>query len=116
VVVKPPATTSSKPLALFKLVGKPKSRSNGSLVLTVKVPAAGTLTARGVGRRTPIRPARVKTKKAATVKLTLRLSKVGKKLLRKKRRVKAKAKLAFTPVGGKAQRSTRTLTLRRARR
>jgi hypothetical protein len=110
----PPANNSTKPLALFRLVGKPKSRSDGSLVLSVRLPAAGTLTARGVGKRTPIRRARVKAKKAATVKITLRLSKAGKKLLRKKRRARAKANLVFTPVGGKAQKSTRTLTLRRA--
>ncbi len=111
----PPAKTATKPIGVFKLVGKPVSKSDGSIVLRVNVPAAGVLTGRGVGSRTPIRPARVNTKKAGTVKITLRLSKAGKRLLRKKRRAKAKATLVFTPVGGKAQKSTRTITLRRAR-
>jgi hypothetical protein len=112
----PQATTStSTSIGLFKLLGRPLSKSDGSVVLRVNVPAAGVLTARGVGRRTPIRPASVTTGKAGTVRITLRPSRIGKKLLRKKHRAKGKARLLFTPVGGQTQRSIHTLTLRRAR-
>ncbi|MGH2980199.1 MAG: PKD domain-containing protein, partial [Solirubrobacterales bacterium] len=98
---------SQPPMGTFRLVGKPRSRRNGSLLLRVHVPAAGRLTVRGRGARKPIRRARRNAAKPGTLRITVRLSKAGKRLLRRKRRAKVRAVLVFRPVGGARQRSTR---------
>ena len=98
-----------------RLVGKPVSRADGSLVLRVHAPAAGLLTVRGLGARKAIRPARANTARAGTVMVTVQLSKAGKALLRAKRRARVKAALVFTPVGGAPQKLARVLTLKRTR-
>jgi hypothetical protein len=99
----------------FRILGKPLSRADGSLVLRVLAPSAGRLTVRRSGRPAAIRPARADASKAGVLTVRVRLSSAGKALLRQKRRVKVKAALVFTPVAGSPQRSTRVLSLRRIR-
>jgi hypothetical protein len=110
-----PVQAAQPPIGLFRLVGKPLSRADGSLVLRVYAPAAGLLTVRGLGARRAIRAARANTARAGTVTITVRPSRAGKALLRSKRRARVKAALVFTPVGGAPQKSARVLTLKRAR-
>jgi hypothetical protein len=102
-------------MGLFRLVGKPATRANGSVVMRVFAPSAGELRVRARGRRAALRPVRAIATKRGTVKVTVRLSKAGKKLLRRRSRAKVKATLVFTPVGGAPQKATRVLTLKRAR-
>jgi hypothetical protein len=99
----------------FRILGKPVWRADGSLVLRIVVPSAGRLTVRAAGRPAAIRPGRADASKARTLTVRVRPSSAGRALLRKKRRVKVKAALVFTPVAGSPQRSTRVLSLRRTR-
>ena len=97
------------------MFGKPRARADGSLALRVHAPAAGRFTLRAVGRRAAVRPASKQASKAGTLTVTIRLSRAGKALLRKKPRARVRMALMFTPVGGAPQRSTSVLTLRRVR-
>ena len=97
------------------MAGKPRARADGSLTLRVHAPAAGRFTLRALGRRAAIRPAIKHAAKAGTLTVTIRLSATGKALLRKKRQARVRTALTFTPVGGAPQKSTRVLTLVRAR-
>jgi hypothetical protein len=106
---------SVPPIGLFRVSGKPRARVDGSLALRVHAPAAGRFRLRAVGRRAAVRPASKQASKAGMLTVTIRLSRAGKALLRKKRRARVRTALMFTPVGGAPQRSTRVLTLRRAR-
>jgi hypothetical protein len=109
------ATTDGVPtIGRFRVIGRLLARRNGSFVLRVEIPSAGVLAVRGVGAAPRIRSSRLHSGRPGIVNLTVRPSKGGKKLLRSMQRVRAKARLVFTPVGGPAQRSTRTLKLRRA--
>jgi hypothetical protein len=110
-----PVAAATPPIGRFRLVGKPRRRSDGGLSVRVYAPAAGRFTARGLGPRAAVRPASGQAAKAGTLTVIVRLSKAGRALLRKKPRVRVKAALAFTPVGGKTQRATQTLTLQRPR-
>ena len=101
------------PIGLFRVFGAPRSRADGSLVLRVHAPAAGRFTLRAVGKRAAVQRARKHASKAGTLNVTIRLSKAGKALLRKKRQARVRTALAFTPVGGAPQRSSRVLILRR---
>ena len=111
-----PAGQVSKPaIGRFRILGKPVSRADGSLVLRIVAPSAGRLTVRGPGRPAVIRSARAGASKAGTLTVRVRPSAAGSALLRKKGRVKVKATLVFTPVAGSPQRSTRVLSLRLTR-
>ena len=112
----PAGHVSKPPIARFRVLGKPVSRADGSLVLRILAPSAGRLTVRGPGRPAAIRPARAGASKAGTLTVRVRPSTAGSALLRKKGRVKVKAALVFTPVAGSPQRSTRVLSLRLTRR
>jgi hypothetical protein len=111
----PVGQVATPAIGRFRVLGKPLSRADGSLVLRILVPSAGRLTVRGSLRPTAIRPARAGASKPGTLTIRVRPSSAGKALLRKKRRVKVKAALVFTPVAGKPQRSTSMLSLQRTR-
>jgi uncharacterized membrane protein YgcG len=116
----PPAASTTQQSApaieLFRLAGKPRVRRDGSVVLRVLVPAAGRFMVRGAGTRSAIRPASASASKAGSLSVTVRPSKTGLALLRRKGRARVKTTLVFTPIGGKPQRATRVLTLRRSAR
>jgi hypothetical protein len=107
--------SSGAKLAKLSIVGKPKARTDGSLLLKVKVPAAGMLVVRGKGERAAIKSANKRATKAGTVHVAVRPSAAGLKSLRRKRAVKVRTTLVFTSVSGKTLKSTRTLTLKRVR-
>jgi hypothetical protein len=109
------APAGAPALSQFRLVGKPRSRRDGSLVLRVQAPAEGRLTVRAVGRKAPIRGASANASGPGLLNIRLRLSQAGKALLRKRSRVRVRVRLAFNPVGAAQQKSTRVLMLRRAR-
>jgi hypothetical protein len=111
----PVASLATPTIGLFRLAGKPRSRRDGSVVLKVLVPSAGRFTVRAAGTRPAIRPTSARAGQAGTVSVTVRPSKAGLGLLRRKGRATVKTALVFTPVGGKPQRSSRVLTLQRTR-
>jgi hypothetical protein len=79
-------------------------------VLRVRVPAAGTVRVRARGSRT-IRAARGHASAAGVVNVTVRPSRAGKAKLARQARLRVRALLSFTPVGGATQTARRTLTL-----
>jgi hypothetical protein len=95
------------------------NKKNGTGTLTVTVPGAGVLTladANGSKKATAskrkrkpklVKPATLKPTAAGTVKVPLKPTGAGKKILRKKGKLKFKATLSFTPTGGSA--STQSL-------
>jgi hypothetical protein len=103
-------------IARFRLVGKPRIGSGGTIALRVKAPAAGRVRVRGVGPRTSIRAASAATAKAGVLVVRVKLSSRGRALLERGSRLRFKAAVTFTPVGGAPQSETRTLTLRAKRR
>ena len=70
---------------------------------------------RGVGRRRAIRTVRRNVTDAGRLKVTVRASRRGRALLRRKRRARITLALVFRPVAGQSQRSTHRIRLRRAR-
>lgn len=107
VVTQVAKLTVTKPV--IKLVGKPKlNKAKGTATLTVKVPAAGTLTASGKG----VVKAQKKPKKAGKVKLTIKAKGGALNKLRANGRVKVKTKLKFKPSAGAAVTKTKPLTLK----
>ena len=102
-------------LARFRLLGTPQSRGDGSVVLRIQAPAAGSLTVRGVGSKA-IRPARATASVPGALRVTVRPSQTGRALLRRRGRLTVRAALRFTPVGGQPQVQKRTLTLRAKKR
>jgi hypothetical protein len=101
---------------------------NGATVLTINVPGPGTLTAGQAGaggsratasqrrRRRLIRTARKVATKAGPVRLTIRASAAGKKVLRRKRRFSVRTRITFRPTGGTPRSTIRKITIKRIRR
>jgi hypothetical protein len=102
--------TSTPPNNVFKRGKLKLNKSNGTGTLTVTVPGAGVLTltdAAATKKATAskrkaklVKPATVKPTAAGTVKVALKPTAAGKKILRKKGKLKIKASLGFTPTGG----------------
>lgn len=112
----PPA---KKPSNQFSVPKTAISSKSGSATLSVKLPGKGKLELLGnakSGKKT-IKVGRVvlTANKAGTFKLTLKPSKAAKELLKKKGSLKVTLKLTYTPTGGTAKSSTRTVTLKLAK-
>lgn len=92
------------------------SSKTGAATLSVKLPGAGKLELVGSAKsgKKKIKVGRVvlTANKSGTFKLTLKPSKAAKKLLRSKGKLKVTLKLTFTPKGGTAKSSTKTVTLK----
>jgi hypothetical protein len=99
-----PSTNSGCPVNRFSFAGKALVKK-GFTLLKVTVPGRGVLKAAQakLTKRKPalIKAARVSASKAGTVKLKLKPTKAGKKLLAKKGKFSVKIKVTFTPTGGK---------------
>ncbi len=111
----PPA----KPSNQFSVPKTAISSKAGSATLSVKLPGKGKLELLGnakSGKKT-IKVGRVvlTATKSGTFKLTLKPSKAAKDLLKKKGSLKVTLKLTYTPTGGTAKSSTRTVTLKLAK-
>jgi ABC-type phosphate transport system substrate-binding protein len=92
------------------------SSKTGAATLSVKLPGAGKLELVGSAKsgKKKIKVGRVvlTANKSGTFKLTLKPSKAAKRLLRSKGKLKVTLKLTFTPKGGTAKSSTKTVTLK----
>jgi ABC-type phosphate transport system substrate-binding protein len=95
------------------------SSKTGRATLSVKLPGGGKLELVGNAKsgKKKIKVGRVvlTANKAGTFKLTLKPSKAAKKVLRNKGKLKVSIKLTFTPKGGTAKSSTKTVTLKLAK-
>ena len=92
--------------AAFALVGRPKARK-GVVTLTVRVPAAGKVTAKGTAkagkRKTTYGTASAKPRKAGTVKLTIRPGRAAKRLRAQAKRLSVALAVTFAPAKGKGK-------------
>jgi hypothetical protein len=115
--------TSTPPNNVFKKGKLKLNKSNGTGTLTVTVPGAGVLTltdaaatkkatASKKGKKKLVKPATLKPTAAGTVKVALKPTGAGKKILRKKGKLKIKASLSFTPTGGTASTQSLKATLK----
>ena len=131
----PPAPSPSAPSNEFTLGPSVKFTGGGtSATLTVYVPGPGNLTASSAAatassaalraeavsakkkrkKKKPLLvPAKVRAKAAGPVKITIRLSGAGKKLLARKRKLTVPVTLAFTPDGGTTSRRVVNVTFKK---
>lgn len=101
----------------FRLGKATANRKNGTVTLSVEVPDAGLLTARGVAGRAPkagadaskakkalkpMKPARLTARAAGTVKLRLKPTAAGRAILRQKGKLRATVKVIFKAPGAPA--------------
>lgn len=89
------------------------NKKNGSGMLTVNVPGAGTLTAVGKGKKKKVKGASLAITAAGTADLPLKPTGVGKKVLNNKGRLKTQIDVTFTPTGGFAATQTYKVTLKK---
>ena len=84
--------------------------AGATAVLTIKLPSAGRLKLTGKRLQTTTR----RVTKAATVKVTVRLTATGRSALRKAKakRLAVGVKAAFTPTGGTTSTTTQTVTFK----
>jgi hypothetical protein len=102
------------------------NKKNGTGTLSVTVPGAGVLTLTDASstkkatasKRKPklVKPATLKPAAAGQVKVPLKPTGAGKKILKKKGKLKIKATLSFTPTGGTAATQSLTATLKLKRK
>jgi len=119
-VVTPPVVTPP-PSNVFS-IPRTEIRSNGTAVLSLRLPGAGTAVVEATGK-TPatkrrkarsfrVSRLRLTVPRAGTYKVTLRPGSKAKRLLNKARRLKISVKVTFTPNGGTARSSSRVVTLK----
>ena len=91
-----PATILVKARNHFTIGKLKRNRKKGTATLTIAIPEPGTIVASGKG----IKKATVRAAKGGSVKVPLKA--VGKSLkrLKAKGKLKAKLKIAYSPVGG----------------
>jgi hypothetical protein len=92
----------------LKLGGVKLNKGNGTAILSVKVPGAGTLTVTGKG----VVKATKKAKKAKKLKITVRTKGKTKAELEGSGKAKVKAKISFKPSSGIAVKKTKSITLK----
>jgi hypothetical protein len=91
--------------------GKVKANaSDGSAILPVKVPGAGSVKAKSTAKL--IKPAKATAAKAGTVKLLLKPTSKALATLRKKRKLRVKVAVTFKPRAGKAETATVPVVLK----
>jgi hypothetical protein len=106
------AITSTPPSNVFKKGKLRLNKSNGTGTLTVTVPGAGVLTLTDAAaakkatasraKKKLVRPATLKPTKAGRVKVPLKPTGAGRKILDETGKLNIRASLSFTPTGGLA--------------
>jgi hypothetical protein len=136
---KPPFVATTAPPPVDQPVAPPAPPSNaftlgskivfksGKTVLSVTVPGPGTLqvapapagaraaVARGAAKKKKplVKSVKVNVKAAGVVKVTLKPTAAGKKVLKKKGKITQKMRITFTPTGGSANAKTKSITIKR---
>jgi hypothetical protein len=124
----PPAPAGSPPPPSNSFtIGSKIVFKNGQTVLTINVPGPGTLSVAPVGAKASrvasiakkkkkkpalIKSVKRKVTKAGKVKITLKPTKAGKKVLKKKHKLSAKMRITFTPTGGLPHSTTKKITIK----
>jgi ABC-type phosphate transport system substrate-binding protein len=114
----PPATASN----VFSVPGTTISSRSGNATLSIRVPGAGVIEVMATANlpraaaRTRIARVRRTVSRAGTYKVTLRPSAAAKKIMRRKGSLRVSMRVTFTPRGGAARSSTRSLTLKLVKR
>jgi hypothetical protein len=96
--------------AKIKLGGVKLNKAKGTAILSVKVPAAGTLTVAGKG----LAKTKAKAKKAKTLKIPVKPKAKTKALLAEDGKAKVKAKITFKPTGASAVVKSKSITLKQS--
>jgi hypothetical protein len=110
----------------FTVPGGSVTFGNGSATITVNVPGPGVVTATDASaaaasrvataaakkKKLLIKPARAVAKKAGPVKLRIKPTKAGKKILRKTKKLKVRLAITFTPTGGSSHTEVSKLTIK----
>jgi hypothetical protein len=96
--------------AKIKLGGVKLNKAKGTATLSVKVPAAGTLTASGKG----LAKTKKKAKKAKRLKILIKPNAKTKALLAEDGKAKVKAKISFKPTGAAAVVKTKSILLKQS--
>jgi hypothetical protein len=106
-------TEASNTIAISASIklAKTTPHNNGTATVQVKLTGSGplVLTGRGIARQR-------KAKAKGTAYLTVRATGKAKKTLSAKGKVKVKARIAYTPAGGKALRKTKAIVLKKGLR
>ena len=89
------------------------NKSNGTGKLAITVPGPGTLVAIGKGKTKKVKRATVAASAAGTVKLPLKPTGAGKKVLNANGKLKTRVDVTFTPTGGLAATQTYKVTLKK---
>jgi hypothetical protein len=107
----PPLKKGANPDPARLGFGKARANaSNGSAILPVKVPGAGSVKAKSAAKL--IKPATAKAARAGTVKLVLKPTPKALATLRKKQKLRVKVAVTFKPKPGKAETATATVVLK----
>jgi hypothetical protein len=104
--VAPPTVTTPKKSA--KVTVTKRDGQGAAVALSVKVPAAGRLTARG----TDLKVTKRSVGKAGTYRLKVALTAAGRRELRKHRRLAVRVRLTFAPRAGRPATTTVKLTVK----
>ena len=92
---------------------KVRALTRGTVRVSFRAPGEGTLAARLSKRRTVLASGSHRYSRAGKGSVTLKLSRKGKRALRRARKLTATLTLAFTPPGGEATRVSGKVALRR---
>jgi hypothetical protein len=110
----------------FTVPGGSVTFGNGSATVIVNVPGPGVVTATDASsaaasrvataaakkKKPLIKPARAVAKKAGPVKLRIKPTKAGKRILRNKKKLKVRLAITFTPTGGSPRTEVSKLTIK----
>jgi hypothetical protein len=113
----------------FEVPGGSVRFKNGSTVVTVVVPGPGTVTAVQTTatksrasaaakkrKKALVKRARKVATKAGPVRLTIKPTKAGKKVLRRKKKLTVRMRITYTPIGGTPNSTVEKVTIKRKKR
>jgi hypothetical protein len=108
-----PCVGGGAPSNVFTIRGA-KSLKTGSVAVTVKVAGPGSVTAKDAGAgRKRFKTVKVTASAAGRVTLTLKPSSAARKLIAKRGKLRAKARITFAPTGGKPASHTTSVVFRK---
>lgn len=125
----PPGTPPPPPSNVFTVGSSITFGANGTATVTVVVPGPGVLTAsdgsagtasvrasaaakKKAKKKALIATTKVIAKQAGKVKITIKPTAAGKKVLRRKGKLRVKVRLTFTPTGGAPRSQVKSVTLK----
>jgi ABC-type phosphate transport system substrate-binding protein len=114
-----PTPPPAKPSNVFSVPSTTLNSKKGTATFSIRLPGGGQVAVKATSgkgkKRITVGSLRRTVSKAGTVKLTLTPGSAAKKALKKKGTLKVSVTITFTPQGGSAKSSTRTVTLKLAK-